>query len=115
MTLDETYTLDMTNGEYLYQIELMNTVPMLTHLAEVIDNNTSLIAKLPAAFAADYAIDKPATIDYYLAEVIALVNRTWPTHWGYKVNDPLTSPVASVSNIQFILSPRAFIVQSVIK
>lgn len=115
MAIDDTITLDMTNTDYLYQIELMDTEPMLTHLVSLIDVNTSLIAKLPTAFATDYAANKTTAITTYLAEVIALITKTWPTHWGYRILDPLTSPVASVSAIQMLQPPKAFIVQSVVK
>ena len=115
MAIDDGITLDMTNGDYFYQIELMDTVPMLTHLVSLIDANLSLIAKLPTAFAAAYTANKTTAVTTYLAEVIALVTKTWPTHWGYRILDPLTSPVASVSNIQMLQPPRKFTVQSVIK
>jgi len=117
MTLDETDTLDMTNVDYFYQIELMDTIPMIDQLLLIFadEANSALFNKMPTAFNVAYENDPSTAIAEYTSDCIALVTKTWPNYWGYKVNDPLTSPVASVTNIQMLQSPRQFIVQSVLK
>jgi hypothetical protein len=112
LTLDEDITLDMTNLDYFYQIDLMDTVLMTDHLIEIFDNecNSALLDKLPADFTND-----ETGITLYKTECIKVINKAFPNHWGHRVVDPYTSPVASVSNIQIILPPRKFIVQSVVK
>lgn len=110
MSLDETITLDMTNGDYMYQIELLDTVPMLTHLQSIFTAYPELINKLPDAFE-----NTELGITEYMKECIDLVNKTWPKHWGYRINDPYTSPVASVSASQMLQPPRKFTVLSVVK
>lgn len=110
MSLDETITLDMTNGDYMYQIELLDTVPMLTHLQSIFTTYPELINKLPDAFE-----NTELGITEYLEECIDLVNKTWPKHWGYRINDPYTSPVASISASQMLQPPRKFTVLSVVK
>jgi hypothetical protein len=115
MSLNETITLDMTNTDYFYQIELMDTVPMMTEL-ESIFATTSLYAKLPNGFTTVLNESGLTTaITEYKSECIALATKLDPTRWGYRVLDPLTSPVASVSNIQMLQAPRRFTVQSVVK
>lgn len=110
MALDETITLNMTNTDYLYQIELMNTEPMTTHLIEYFNTYPALINKLPDAF-----INNEVGVTTYLKECIALINKVEPNHWGHRINNPLTSPVASVSAIQILQPPRKFTVQSVVR
>jgi hypothetical protein len=110
MAIDDAITLDMTNTDYVYQIELMDTVPMLTHLQSTFNANPNLINRLPKDFTND-----EAGITNYWKECIELITKTFPNHWGYRITNPLTSPVASVSNIQMLQPPRRFIVQSVIK
>jgi hypothetical protein len=110
MAIDENITLDMTNTDYFYQIELMDTEPMITHLLNIFTNNPALISKLPVDFE-----NTEAGIAEYLVECITVVTKAYPNHWGYRINNPFTSPVASVSNIQMLQPPRRFTVQSVIK
>ena len=110
MALDDTITLNMENIDYQYQIELMDTEPMITHIISVFNANPSLLAKLPNAFTND-----ETGVTTYLAECIALITKTFPKHWGYRINDPLTSPVASVSNIQMLQPPRKLTVQAVVR
>lgn len=115
MTLNETHTLDMTNTDYFYQIELMDTVPMLTELLSIFAT-TSLYARLPNGFTTVLNESGLTTaITEYWSECIALATKLDPTRWGHRVLDPLTSPVASVSNIQMLQVPRRFTVQSVVK
>jgi len=115
LSIDETITLDMTSTDYFYQIELMNTVPMLEHLLTIFEDIT-LHTKLPTGFTTLYTGTSPtAAITEYWSQCIALVTKTWPNYWGYRILDPLTSPVARVSNIQMLQPPRRFVVQSVIK
>ncbi len=108
MPLDETITLDMINTDYFYQIELMDTVPMLSHIQMVLDDN-GLLSRMPLGFT-----NNDAGITEYLPECIAAINSALPNHWGHRINDPLTCPVASVSNIQMLQAPRHFTVISVI-
>ena len=118
MAIDETITLDMTNNEYYYQIELMDTELMLDHLLEIFEDNPALINKLPDDFAVAYAVPTTGPTDAittYLSECISVVTKAFPNHWGYRINNPLTSPVASVSAIQMLQPPRKFTVISVIK
>jgi hypothetical protein len=110
MALDENITLDMTNVDYFYQIELMNTEPMIPHIQSIFNSNPSLINKLPAGFTND-----ELGITNYKKACIDLISKTYPNHWGYRITDPYTSPVASVSNIQMLQPPRSFTVQSVVK
>jgi len=110
LTLDEDITLDMTNLDYFYQIDLMDTVLMEDHLVEMFTTYPALLDKLPADFTND-----ETGITLYKTECINVINKAFPNHWGHRVVDPYTSPVASVSNIQIILPPRKFIVQSVVK
>lgn len=110
MTLDETITLDMTNTDYFYQIELMDTEDMIIHIQAIFSNHPSLLNKMPHAFT-----NTVLSITTYKAKCIAVINQAFPNHWGYRVTNPLTSPVASVSNIQMLQAPRRFTVQSVVK
>ncbi len=110
MAIDETITLDMTNTDYFYQIELMDSEPMIPHIQALFTANPSLINRLPNAFT-----NTEEGIAAYLPECIAVINTAFPNHWGYKVIDPLTCPVAKVSNIQMLQTPKRFIVQSVVK
>lgn len=110
MAIDETITLDMMNTEYFYQIELMDTAPMTQHIIDFFTANPTLINKLPDAYTND-----STGVTNYREECIAVINKAEPNHWGYRVNDPLTSPVASVSAIQMLQPPRRFTVQSVVK
>jgi hypothetical protein len=110
LTLDEDITLDMTNTEYFYQIDLMDTVPMTTHLIEMFDTYPELLTKMPADF-----INNEDGVEAYKSKCIDVINKAFPNHWGHRISNPYTSPVASVSNIQIILPPRNFIVQSVVK
>lgn len=110
MAIDETITLDMTGREYLYQIELMDTVPMIPHLVSFFTANSDLIAKLPNGF-----INNEAGVTQYLTECINLITKTYPNYWGHRITNPLTSPVASVSAIKMLQPPRKFIVESVVK
>jgi len=110
LTLDEDITLDMTNTEYFYQIDLMDTVPMDTHLIAIFTNHPELLVKMPA----DFTNDEDG-VEAYKSKCIDVINKAFPNHWGHRISNPYTSPVASVSNIQIILPPRNFIVQSVVK
>jgi hypothetical protein len=110
MAIDENITLDMTNLDYFYQIELLDTEPMISHLQTLFTNHPELVAKLPAGF-----INTELGITTYLKECITLINRTWPNYWGYRINNPFTSPVARVNNIRMLQPPRRFTVQAVIK
>lgn len=117
MALDETITLDLTGTEYFYMIELMDTVSMTTHLISVLDANSHLLNKLPTAFTTAYNSNKTTAVTNpnYLPSIIALITKTFPNHWGHRITDPLTSPVARVSAIQVLQAPRRFIVESVVK
>ena len=110
MAIDEDITLDMTHTDYLYQIELMDTEPMIAHLQNLFTANPTLIAKLPTAFTND-----EVGISTYLNDCISLVTKNYPNHWGYRIANPYTSPVAKVSAIQMLQPPRRFTVQSVVK
>lgn len=110
ISLDETISLDMTSLDYFYQIELMDTEPMTQHLIELFTSHPELIGKLPTNFTVD-----EIGVNSYLTECINLITKTFPTHWGYRITNPLNSPVASVSNIQMLQSPKKFTVQSVVK
>lgn len=114
MTLDETITLDMTNTDYFYQIELMDTVPMTTEL-ETVFSDSNLRARMSDAFNTAWASSPTTAVTEYQAACVALINKTWPNYWGYRILDPATSTVASVSNIQMLQPPRRFVVQSVVK
>lgn len=114
MSLDEHITLDMTGTDYFYQIELMDTVSMLHHLVVTFQSAT-LRAKMSTSFQLAYPMSAITAVNNHWNECIALINKTWPNSWGHRINDPFTSPVASVSNIQIIQPPRAFTVQSVVK
>lgn len=110
MALDESITLDLTDTNYLYQIELMDTEPMITHIQSIFTTYPELINKMPDAFT-----NTTLGITNYKAECIAVINKTFPNHWGHRINDPVSSPVASVSAIQIIQAPRRFIVESVVR
>lgn len=110
MALDETITLDMTNTDYYYQIELMNTEPMTTAIFNILTANPTLINKLPTNF-----VLNETGIDNYYTDCINVITKAFPNQWGYRINNPYTSPVASVSNIQMLQPPRKFTVESVIK
>lgn len=113
MALDETITLDMANTNYSYIIELMDTEPMTTHILSIFSTYPQLINKMPTAFInAELTIE---LISEYLSESISVINKAFPNHWGHRINDPLTSPVASVSNIQILQPPRKFTVLAVVK
>jgi hypothetical protein len=114
MSLDETITLDMTNTDYFYQIELMDTVPMSTEL-ETIFSDSTLRAKMSDAFNTAWASSPTTAVTEYQAACVALINKVWPNYWGYRILDPATSIVAKVSNIQMLQPPRRFVVQSVVK
>jgi len=110
LSIDETITLDMTNIEYVYQIELMDTEPMIEHLQNIFTTYPELINKLPNSFT-----NTELSITAHLTECINLVTKTFPTHWGHRITNPYTSPVAKVGNIQMLQPPRRFVVQSVVK
>jgi hypothetical protein len=110
LAVDETITLDMTNSEYLYQIEVMDTELMIPHIVAVLTANPHLINRLPSDF-----VNDSTGVNQYLAQCISVITKAFPNHWGYRVSDPYTSPVASVSNIQMIQAPRKFTVQAVVK
>jgi len=110
LALDDEITLDMTNIEYFYQIELMDTVPMISHLQNIFSQYPELLVKLPDTF-----INTEGSISQHLTACINVVTKEYPKHWGYRVSNPYTSPVASVSNIQMIQPPRNLIIQSVVK
>jgi len=121
MALDETITLDMTNNEYYYQIELMDTELMLHHLLAIFDGDysTALRKRMPTDFQTKYNTsieqNRLNAINEYLTECITLVTKTFPNHWGHRILDPATSTVARVSAIQPLQPPRRFIVQSIVK
>lgn len=110
LSLDESITLDMTNIDYFYQIELMDTEDMVEHIIALFEANPTLINKLPDDFN-----NNEAGIEAYRVECIAVINKAFPNHWGYRINNPVTSPVASVSNIQMLQPPKRFTVQTVVK
>ncbi len=110
MAIDDTITLDMTNTDYLYQIELMDTEPMTQHIINFFTANPVLLVKLPDAFTND-----ETGVTTYLEECITVITKAEPNHWGHRINDPYTSPVAAVSKIQILQAPRKFTVQSVVK
>jgi len=110
MTIESIDTLDMVNTDYYYQIELMNTEPMTQHIINFFTANPLLINKLPTAYTND-----ETGVAAYLTECITLINKFDPNHWGYRINDPFTSPVASVDLVQMLQPPRNFTVISVIK
>lgn len=114
MSLDEDISLDMTNIDYYYQIELMDTEPMIDNLVAFFTAHPELVYKLPSGFDTDPE-GIANSISTYLEQCINLVLETYPTYFGHRITNPLTSPVASVSNIQIIQPPRKFTVQSVVK
>lgn len=114
MSLDEDISLDMTNIDYYYQIELMDTEPMIDNLVAFFTTHPELISKLPSGFDTDPE-GIANSITTYLEQCINLVLETYPNYFGHRITNPLTSPVASVSNIQIIQPPRKFTVQSVVK
>jgi len=121
LALDETITLDMTNNEYYYQIELMDTELMLHHLLAIFDGDysTALRKRMPTDFQTKYNTsiqqNRLNAINEYLTECITLVTKTFPNHWGHRITNPHSCPVASVSNIQILQPPRNLIIQAVVK
>ncbi len=110
LAVDDTITSDMTNTDYFYQIELMDTVPMIEHIQSLITANPNWLNKLPNDFT-----NTEEGISKYITECIAIINKALPNHWGYKIIDPVSSPVASVNNIQMLQPPRKFTVQSTVR